>query len=89
MVFRRLNIHLFLTLIFCALIQIEAHSIEKNLAVTIYIAADNDLYEYAKKDLKEISTYLNQNENDVELNLLFDSQIKPISPRMNQKTILD
>ncbi len=40
--------------------------------ISIFMASDNDLYPYAKKDLKEISNYFVSNENNLYLKLGFD-----------------
>ena len=53
----------------------KTHENEKT-KISIFMASDNDLYPYAKKDLKEISNYFLSNENNLYLKLGFDRQNK-------------
>jgi hypothetical protein len=45
---------------------------ESPISLSIFMASDNDLYPYAKKDLKEISNYFVKNENALDVNLIFE-----------------
>ena len=49
----------------------EQHGNQKT-KISIFMASDNNLYPYAKKDLKEISNYFVQNENALDVHLIFE-----------------
>jgi hypothetical protein len=54
--------------------------------ISIFMASDNDLYPYAKKDLKEISNYFLENENNIYLRLAFE---RPNKSYITTNTTLD